>query len=352
MRLPAIALAGLLAACAAQAQWKTPLRGANTRPTIVEEDVRDFAGMGGKLLRITGNTRPLVDKQPPYAFNEANLRQLAQLVDWAEKYRVRVVIDPHTTPGTARPTTTNPNDEFWKDFSWHEHLIRMWARVAREFASRGDVIAGYDLLNEPALPDSGAAGTPADWNLLVSKLVKTIRAVDKKHTIIIEPPVLRSREGRWMNRLLGFAYLAPPPDHNVVYSPHMYEPHKFTHQGIQNNPEGVRYPGLIEGKEWNRRTMEEALQPVADFQKKYGVAIFMGEFSAPRYLGEDANRYLRDVIEICEQHGWSWAYHAYREADVWDAEHDNFDRTDRARKTSTPRLDMLKSFWRPGAPAR
>jgi aryl-phospho-beta-D-glucosidase BglC (GH1 family) len=344
MTLPGIALAVLLAATAS-AQWKTPLRGANTKPTITEQDVRDFAAFGGKLLRITCNTRPFVDKQAPYRINEDNLRLIDNILDWGEKYRVRVIIDPHTTPGTARETTTSPNDQLWTDFAWHDHLIRMWDHVARRYTNRGDVIAGYDLLNEPALPNSGEAGTPADWNLLVAKLVKTIRAVDQRHTIVIEPPVLRSKEGKWTNRLLGFTHLAPPPDHNVVYSPHMYEPHKFTHQGIGGNPEGVRYPGVIEGRQWNRDAIEAAMQPVRDFQKKYGVTVFMGEFSAPRYLGADANQYVQDVIEVCEKFKWSWAYHAYREASVWDAERDNFDRTQQTRKDKTPRLDLLKSFW-------
>jgi endoglucanase len=344
MRLREIMLAAL-AASAASAQWDTVLRGANTRPTILEEDVRDFARYGGKLLRITCNTRPFVDKQAPYRINEENIALVDRILDWAEKYHVRVVIDPHTTPGTARPTTTTPTDELWTGFSWHEHLVRMWDFVARRYAGRGDVIAGYDLLNEPAIPNGGEAGTPADWNLLVSKLVKTIRAVDRRHTILIEPPTIRGKDGKWINRLAGFAYLASPPDHNVVYSPHMYEPHKFTHQGINGAPEGVAYPGTIDGREWNRDTVEATVQPVVEFQKKHRVTVFMGEFSAPRYLGEDANRYVRDVIEVCEKYGWSWAYHAWREASVWDAERDNFDRKSLERKASTPRLDLLREFW-------
>lgn len=322
-----------------------PYRGADTRPTVSEQDVRDFAALGGKLLRVTMNTRPFVSKEPPYGFNEEAFRLLDGLLDACEKHGVRLVIDPHTTPGTERTTTTMPQDRLWSDFTWHEHLIRMWARLAERYRGRGAVIAGYDLLNEPALPNGGAAGTPADWNLLVRKLVKTIRAVDRTHTIIIEPPVLLMPDRRRLNRLEGMQYLEAPPDSNVVYSPHMYEPHQFTHQGVQGRPEGVHYPGAIAGKEWNRAAIEEAMAPVVRFQKRYGVPIFLGEFSAPRWTGEDGNRYVRDVIETCEKLGWSWAYHAWREADVWDAERDNFDRNSHDRRPHTPRLDLLRRFW-------
>jgi endoglucanase len=344
LTLVVLASAGIAAASAAERRWG-PFRGANTPPTITEEDVRDFAAMGGNLLRVVNNTRPLMDKKAPFDLNETNLAQLDRLIGYCEKYKVRMVIDPHTTPGTDATTTTRPTDAFWSDFAVQQHLLRLWDHLAHRYASRGEVIAGYDLLNEPGIPNGGAAGTPADWNLLVRKLVKTIRAVDKTHTIIIEPPTIRTPEGKGINRLLGMSYLEAAPDPNVVYSPHMYEPHEFTHQGVQKRSEPVPYPGTIRGKEWNRKAIEEALQPVVDFQSKRGAAIFMGEFSAPRWRGDDANRYLRDVIEVCEAHGWSWAYHAYREWEGWDAERSNTEREDRERKASTPRLELLKSFF-------
>jgi len=312
---------------------------------LTEEDVRSFAAIGGNLLRVVNNSRPLMKKQAPYDLDEENLAQLDRLIGYCEKYKVRVVIDPHTTPGTEQTTTTRPTDAFWSDFRIQENLIRLWDHIAHRYSGRGSVIAGYDLLNEPALPNGGAVGTPADWNLLVRKLVKTIRAADRSHTIIIEPPTIRTAEGRSINRLSGMSYLEAPPDANVVYSPHMYEPHEFTHQGVQGRPEPVQYPGKIRGTEWNRAAMEAILQPVVDFQRKYAVPIFMGEFSAPRWRGDDANAYLRDVIDVCESRGWSWAYHAYREWEGWDAERSNTDREDRERRSTTPRLELLKSYF-------
>jgi aryl-phospho-beta-D-glucosidase BglC (GH1 family) len=338
-------LAGAASPAPVRPSWG-PYRGADTKPTITEEDVRDFASFGGNLLRVTSNPRPLMRKEPPFEIDEANFALLDKLIDAGEKHGVAIVIDPHTTPGTQATTTTGPKDLLWSDFSWHDHLIRLWDNIARRYKDRGKVIAGYDLLNEPSIPNGGAAGTPADWNLLVRKLVKTIRTVDKSHTIIIEPPTIRMADGKYLNRLLGMEYLEAPPDDNVVYSPHMYEPHEFTHQGVQGRPEPVPYPGEIRGKRWDRATIEETLAPVVAFQQKVKAPIFMGEFSAPRWKSEEANRYLRDVIEVCERNGWSWAYHAYRESEIWDAEMDNEDRTRKQRLPSTPRLDMLKSFWR------
>ena len=345
----ALAVGAWGAEAAEKARAWGPYRGANVNRVKTEQDVKDFAAMGGNLLRASFAFRPLMKKTPPYDLDQEMLTFLDQLIDWCEKYKIAVVIDPHTSPGFERNTTTQPQDEFWKDFKWHAHLVRLWDHLAKRYAKRGAVIVGYDLLNEPSLPNGGAKDTPADWNLLVRKLVKTIRKHDKTHPIIIEPPVLLVGR-KWTSRLETWDYLdVPPPDANVIYSPHMYAPHQFTHQGIRDRPEGVSYPGTIGGKKWDRAEMERALAKTAAFQRKHDVPMFIGEFSAPRWVGDDGNRYIRDVIEVCETSGWSWAYHSYREADCWDAEKSNTDKKDHARKKSTPRLEILKSFFRRNA---
>lgn len=64
----ALVLAGTAAASGAERQWG-PFRGANSPPTLSEEDVRYFAALGGNLLRIINNSRPLMSKQAPYEFD-------------------------------------------------------------------------------------------------------------------------------------------------------------------------------------------------------------------------------------------------------------------------------------------
>ena len=33
--------------------------------------------------------------------------------------------------------------------------------------------------------------------------------------------------------------------------------------------------------------------------------------------------WIRDCIELFEEYGWSWCYHAYREWPAWDVEYTN-----------------------------
>jgi hypothetical protein len=47
------------------------------------------------------------------------------------------------------------------------------------------------------------------------------------------------------------------------------------------------------------------------------------------------------MISVFNEFGFSWAYHAYRESQIWDAERNNFDRNDQSRKKTTPRKELL-----------
>jgi len=133
---------------------------------------------------------------------------------------------------------------------------------------------------------------------------------------------------------------------NVVYSVHMYVPGTFTHQGVYGSGKEYRYPGEIDGQMWDKARLEAVLQPVVDFQRAFGVHVYIGEFSAIRWAPDhSAYRYLKDLIDIFEAHGWDWSYHAFREWDGWSVEHGP-DRNDHARSaTPTDREELLRSWF-------
>ena len=52
--------------------------------------------------------------------------------------------------------------------------------------------------------------------------------------------------------------------------------------------------------------------PAVEFQKKYQVPIYVGEFSAVSWAPVDSLvRYLTEAIELFEENGWSWTYHSF-----------------------------------------
>ena len=126
----------------------------------------------------------------------------------------------------------------------------------------------------------------------------------------------------------------------------MYKPHAFTHQGVHDNPVGPTYPGVIGGRAWDKEEVRRALEPARRFERDFGVPIYIGEFSAIRWApGTSARDYLRDLIDVMEEYGWDWAYHAYREWPGWSFEHGPDPKDDRPSASPTDRGLLLKSYF-------
>lgn len=321
-------------------------RGFNVDARLSESDFRDLARTGASLVRLNFAFAPLISKQYPYDYNEESFGYLDDVIFWCEKYGLKVIVDPHTYPGTANDTHMRYDDEFWKNYEYQQILVDLWIKIAKRYSLKGDVIAGYSLLNEPFLPDGGLAGTPADYNALVRRLVEEIRAIDRRHAIIISSPEIMPKgetdEERRIRRIDGINYLEKPVDDNLLYDVHMYEPFFFTHQ-IGSKP--ALYPGQIDEEYWDRSRMESYLKPVIDFSKKYDAKIMIGEFSAIRSLGDSGNNYVKDVIELCEKNKWSWAYHVFRSSPMWDAEMSSVDAFQYERSDTAPRIELLKGYF-------
>jgi hypothetical protein len=92
--------------------------------------------------------------------------------------------------------------------------------------------------------------------------------------------------------------------------------------------------------------MRRAWQPVMEFQRDTGAHIYIGEFSAIRWAPDgSAQRWLSDVIDLMEEQGWDWAYHAFREWDGWSVEYGS-DKNDRKRSaTPTDREQLLRGWF-------
>lgn len=222
-------------------------RGVNGGPLLDESDIADLASTGANILRLSFVEMPMMTLTPPYEINEKAFDRLDLILSWCEKSKIKVVIDPHLVPGMTKRTSTVAGDPIWHDEKFHKTLISLWKYISERYKSRGSVIAGYDLLNEPASPFGFPTSGPGNWNALVDELVKTIRGAGDQHWIIVEPSVGRELNGRIINRIEAARKLRLPEDQKLIISPHIYQPLKFTHQGVHGNPIGIHYPGVIGG---------------------------------------------------------------------------------------------------------
>ena len=248
------------------------------------------------------------------------LKRFDAILPACEEAGLMVVLDLHSPPGgKATPGGYyGSDDRLFTDPKAQEQFVEVWRRIATRYRAT-PAIWGYDLANEPVEEwvDEGCD----DWHTLAERTARAIRAIDPARTLIVEAPPWGSPD--------SLAEFTPLAVSNVVYSAHMYVPMEFTHQGVFERGNGpVDYPGVIKGQRWDKSALEATLAPVLRFQQRYNVHIFLGEFSAIRWApGDSGERYLRDLTEIFESHGWDWTYHAFREWHGWSVEHGG-DRTD------------------------
>jgi hypothetical protein len=319
------------------------LRGAMVSPEIDEAGLRVLGQeWNANLIRWQLIRREKIENPLDLAAYErwlqSALKQFDAALPLCQRYGLRVVLDLHSPPGggvVSGAGYAGSDHGLFTDEACQRKFIEVWQQMARRYKN-AQAIWAYDLANEPV--ESAAAEDLADWQELAGRVAMAIRAIDPQRAIIVEPPQWGSPQG-----LRELRPLAVP---NVVYSVHMYLPTAFTHQGVFGSGKAYRYPGEIEGKKWNKAELEAALKPAVDFQRKYGVQIYLGEFSAIRWAPEgSACRYLKDLIDIFESHGWDWSYHAFREWDGWSVEHGG-DRNDhRPAGSPTDREQLLRSWF-------
>ena len=267
------------------------------------------------------------------------LAQLDAALPLCRKYGLYVVVDLHSPPGGSEASGKG----LFTDKSCQDEFIKLWEMMARKYKG-SKVVWGYDLVNEPT--ENAVAEGLDDWNELAERTGKAIRKIDADHALIVEPP-----QG---GNPYGFDHFAPIDVPKVVYSPHMYLPHTFTHQRVfGDKTASVVYPGVIDGKMWDKAQLEVALKPVIDFQKNYGVQMYIGEFSAIRWAPDNSSyRYLRDVIDIYEKYGWDWSYHAFREWTGWSVEHSNDQADEQPTATPNDRQKLLRGWFAKNAKPR
>lgn len=259
------------------------------------------------------------------------LNRLDELLPVCEKAGLKVLIDIHTPPGGRNKAS---ECRMFHEPRFQDNFLAWWDKISRRYVGN-KTVWGYDLVNEPV--EGTVADGCMDWQQLATAAARVVRKNDPEHAIVVEPAPWGGPE--------SIENLEPLPVPGVVYSVHMYQPHKFTHQGVYENAVGLNYPGEVEGKSWNKDRLRKALQPVADFQRDFGVHIYIGEFSAIRWAPDDsAYRYLKDCIEIFEEQGWDWAYHAFREWDGWSVEHGSV-KSDRSRSQTPTNRERLLQQW-------
>ncbi|MCA6093766.1 glycoside hydrolase family 5 protein [Streptomyces sp. SCA3-4] len=226
-------------------------RGEDALADITERSLSDLSANGFNFARLAVFWDDLEPR--PGHYSERYLRRIERILDWAQRHRIRVVIDTHqdiygpafgshrgipawATRTDGLPYTPHPDDWFAEYFepavqAAFEHLYedadlrraqaRMWQVLAGRLAHHPAVF-GYDLINEPMGrmrpgEDMFAAARRIEATQITpmyQRIAEAIRRVDRRHWLFVEPTPAAG-EGR----PTGLGRIGDP---KVVYAPHFY----------------------------------------------------------------------------------------------------------------------------------
>jgi hypothetical protein len=236
---------------------------------ITEQDVKQIAAEGFNSLRLPMNARYLTGSDDSQELLESRMARIDSLIQWCRSHRVYIILDLHGAPGGQ--TGTNIDDsqcdqpDLFRFQENEDRTVNIWRSIAKRYKDE-EIIAGYDLLNEP-LPNWFS-----EYNKrllpLYRRLTAAIRGVDPWHLIILEGV-------HWAT---DWSVFEEPFDDNVMLQFHKY----------WNNPD------------------RESIAPYLKAREKWNVPIFMGEG------GENNTDWYSGAFRLFEDLDISWNFWTWK----------------------------------------
>jgi len=234
------------------------------------------------------------------------LRWLDHLIPHYKQHNIRVIINMAYPPGGFNSKRQMPmfNPDHWGN----KYFVDMWKFLAEKYKDE-DTIYGFDLINEPH--HSSAA-----VHALQERATEAIRSVTKTKLVIHT-----TRRGRCVD----FKTIRLSRFENVKYTCHPYEPHSFTHQGINNGvinkKAGYKYPS----KKFPRSILLKELAPVKRFAKENGAeSVYIGEAAVSIFTDNQSQlNWTRDLLNEIRPYNWTIFFvtgHWWR-FNVWEPSH-------------------------------
>ena len=273
------------------------LRGVSFGWWVTPVDESDFArakALGCNYIRLAFTYKEI--EESPGVITGKSLKWLDDRMNWAEKQGLWVVPEMHIVPGGQMWSDwcEGGKNLMWTTPQDQDRLIAQWKAVARHFSGRA-VIAAYEPMNEPALPNGV---TEKDYRNLNERIIKAIRQVDRITPIAIDCTDTGGPT--------GMAKLLPLDDPQIIYSFHFYFPYEVTHQG-------QAYPQKdFKGGKLDKALLEEQVRPAIEFEKRVAGPIWLGEFGIGA-RPNDSIRWLEDVVSLAEKHNWHWGVWNFKE---------------------------------------
>ncbi|WP_425994576.1 glycoside hydrolase family 5 protein [Afipia sp. DC4300-2b1] len=190
--------------------------------TAVQASGFDFVRLTvdpGPFLQMTGERRDALDTILRATIQRFRAQRLSVIVNFHSNSQVAQYRPEAIFVGAERPL-----------FTAYAAVV---SRTARLLANMNDPNVALEPVNEP--PAGYDTATAGRWQTMMEALYRAARQEAPRLTLV----VTGAQGGSW--RGLGLLDPAPFRDENVIYSFHYYEPHLFTHQGVESSEPRERF---------------------------------------------------------------------------------------------------------------
>ncbi|MDO3626596.1 glycoside hydrolase family 5 protein [Mucilaginibacter sp. BT774] len=280
---------------------------------ISTSDFRLLKQLGFKCIRLPVAFRYF---QTNNSFDPKLFERIDQIIRLCHLYGFKVVICYHSG---------NLDENTYASES--QSIISLWKMLAKKYYLQSADDLFFELYNEPPHMN------PDTWQNAANEIIKAIRKVDAKRTLIVGASNF--------NSIYELSRSTPLNDDNIIYTFHFYEPFFFTHQGAewigdQVATTGVPFPYNAENfpplnpkakNTWgetnyyqyrtdgNEQSVKDKLQIVKNWGLKYNVPLLCGEYGVyNKYADPDSRcRYIkavRQTLKVLHIPGILWDYNS------------------------------------------
>lgn len=249
-----------------------------------DDELAAIAAAGFTHVRLPVRWWGHADDVPPHRLDPEFAHEVDLAIDRALHIGLAVVLSMHHADGVMSALPAGVT-----------RVCALWRQIAARYADRAPELA-FDLLNEPR-----DELTPERWNRVLPAVLRAVRDVDDRRTVIIG--------GAQMGTLPGLLELEPPTDERLILTLHYYEPFAFTHQAAPWEPGSRAWSGTRWGSPSDRRAVTADLEAAARWAEARGLPLYVGEFgafqAAPQSDRVAWTTWVRRELDRLEL---SWAY--------------------------------------------
>lgn len=254
-------------------------------PKTTEEMIKTVAASGIKTIRIPVSwSDHIVNPEKNYNIDAAWMKRVKQVVDWALKYDMYVIINIHHDTFN-KPTGLKAGYGYYPAFAFEgvssAFVTEVWKQVAKAFKDYDERLI-FETLNEPRL-----RGDAHEWNFVNSckTCQSSMAQINKLNQVAVD--TIRKAGGKNAKRLIMVpSYVAAPgaaiessfkmpadSANMTALSIHMYQPYPFA---MQNNASG----GTSTFTDAHKADLLNTFNMISAKYIEKGIPVIIGEYGA------------------------------------------------------------------------